>query len=161
MIQFDPPGRRALPNPHLSLILNPLPSPSRLFALHISPEAPTSVGTRSAASTTPTERGPTEPSTSAGMNPALHHRASFNLQNECGAALAAAKTHAWEGRLSQVSEALRKGDPNRPCSKPNRSFILISILSLPPPASTRLKFPPRPRWNAALQKIQNPTLKPL
>jgi len=35
------------------------------------------------------------PSTSAGMNPALHHRESFNLQNECRAALAAAKSPPW------------------------------------------------------------------
>ena len=30
--------------------------------------------------------------------------------------------------MSQVSEALRKGDPNRPCSTSNRSLILILIL---------------------------------
>jgi len=64
----------------------------------------TSVGTRSlglealakgaVTPTTPEERGPTEPSTLAGMYPALHHHESFNLQNECRAALAAAKSHA-------------------------------------------------------------------
>jgi hypothetical protein len=42
----------------------------------------------------PDGAGPYRTSTSAGMNPALHHRKSFNLQNECRAALAAAMSHS-------------------------------------------------------------------
>jgi len=45
---------------------------------------------------------------------------------------------------------------------PNPHLYLNPLpTTLNPPVSTRFKFPTRPRWNAALQKIQNPTPKPL
>ena len=73
--------------------------------------AQASVGTRSAASTAPTERGPTEPSTLAGIIPPRERKTS----------------HPRSGIFGWAGQGLR--GPNRPCSTSNRSLILNLNLS--------------------------------